>query len=357
MNAIVAGGGIAVALLAGFPLIVVSSAADPVEQTCVNHVGGAAAAATSTAAELDATQLSHAATVIRVGRARGVPDRGIVIALATALQESRLRAYANDGLGGHLAPDQRGIAASQQLPYDAVGSDHGSLGIFQQQWPWWGPMRDLMDPAASAELFYDALDRVPGWQALPVTVAAQSVQNSAYPEAYADDEPLARRLLADLGSGIGGVSTGCASVPGGGSVFFPLPPGSGYVDQLNYGDTGPNWSSRHTGTDLSVACGTPVLAATAGTIEIDTSESWAGPWLLKVSTGPDQLSTWYAHMSRVLVTDGAVVSAGQQIGEVGDRGNSTGCHLHFEVHPRGGSTYENPGDPTLWLREHVGRHP
>lgn len=356
MNVIVAGGVIAGALLAGFPLIVMSSAADPVDQTCVSSVGVAGLAAIPTAAELDAKQRSHAATIIRVGRARGVAEQGIVIALATALQESRLGVYANDGLGGDLAPDQRGIAASLRLPHDAVGSDHGSLGIFQQQWPWWGSMRDLMDPATSAGLFYDALARVPGWQVLPVTVAAQSVQKSAYPEAYADDEPLARRLLGDLGGGIGG-STACPSVPGDGSVSFPLPPGSGYIDQMNYGDAGSNWSSRHTGTDLSVACGTPVLAATSGTMEIDASQSWAGPWLVKVSTGPGQLTTWYAHMSRVLVPNGDVVSAGQQIGEVGNRGNSTGCHLHFEVHPRGGSIYEDPVDPTIWLREHVGREP
>ena len=357
MSAVAAGGVIAGALLAGFPLIVMSGAADPVDQTCVNSADGTAVAATAMAAELDPTQLGHAATIIQVGRGRGLPDQAIVIALATALQESRLRVYANDGLGGDLASDQHGLSASLQLPHDAVGTDHGSLGIFQQQWPWWGSMRDLMDPATSAGLFYDALTRVPGWQQLPVTVAAQRVQRSAYPDAYADDEPLARRLLSDLAGGIVGVSADCASLPGGGTVSFPLSAGSGYADQMNFGNTGSSWSSTHTGTDLSVACGTPVLAATSGTVEIHTGQSWAGPRLVKISTGPRRLSTWYAHMNRVIVPNGAVVHRGQQIGDVGELGNATGCHLHLEVHPSGGTTYQDPVDPTIWLREHVGRHP
>ncbi len=279
-----------------------------------------------------------------------------MIALAAALQESRLRIYANDGLGGDLAPDQHGIAASLRLPHEAVGTDHGSLGIFQQQWPWWGTMQTLMDPAASAGLFYRALAKVPGWVRLPVTVAAQAVQHSAYPEAYADDEPLARTLLVRLDAGGSATVGGCAAQYGDGAVRFPLPAGSGYVDQHNFGHTGGHWSSFHTGTDLSVACGTPVLAATSGAITIRTDQAWAGRWLVVVSTGSGRLATWYAHMRRVLATSGQRVRAGQQIGEVGDLGNATGCHLHFEVHPHGGTIYQDPVNPSTWLAAHVG-HP
>ena len=355
MNRFLAGGAIASVMLAGFPLMVMSSGAQPVDQTCVNFSSGPVVASDSSAAQLDAQQVQNAATVIAAGRRRGLSDQGIVIALATALQESRLRIYANDGAGGDLAPDQHGVAESLRLPHEAVGSDHGSVGVFQQQWPWWGTMRDLMDPAASAGIFYSALVGVPGWQEMPVTMAAQAVQRSAYPAAYADDEPVARRLLTDLGGGIVGIGAECASAPGAGTVRFPLPAGSGYIDQVTFGNRGSKWASRHTGTDFSLACGTPVLAATSGTVEIRRDQPWAGPWLVKVSTGAGKLTTWYAHMRRVLVADGAVVSGGQQIGEVGDLGNATGCHLHFEVHPRGGSIYQDPVDPTVWLREHVGR--
>ena len=106
----------------------------------------------------------------------------------------------------------------------------------------------------------------------------------------------------------------------------------------------------HTGTDLAVACGTPVLAATGGTVVIRTDQPWAGPHLVQVSTGTGQLTTWYAHMRAVTVPAGTQVRAGQQIGEVGALGNATGCHLHFEVHPFGGSIYEDDTDPVAWLR-------
>lgn len=247
------------------------------------------------------------------------------------------------------------------LPHEAVGSDHGSVGVFQQQWPWWGTLADLMDPTKSAGKFYESLLEVPGWQSLPVTVAAQRVQRSAYPDAYADDEALARQLAHDTAESPAvsnanwtarGSSDCGASARG--PIVYPLPKGSGYRDNQNWGQRSSHWASVHTGTDLSVACGTPVLAATAGTVELRTDQPWAGRWLVQVSTGVGQLTTWYAHMRSVAVTPGQAVTAGQQIGEVGDLGNATGCHLHFEVHPQGGSIYRDSVNPSPWLSEHVG---
>jgi murein DD-endopeptidase MepM/ murein hydrolase activator NlpD len=75
-----------------------------------------------------------------------------------------------------------------------------------------------------------------------------------------------------------------------------------------------------------------------------------------VSTGTGELTTWYAHMQALLVSDGEQVRAGQQIGVVGQRGNATGCHLHLEVHPSGGSIYQDNIDPSAWLRT-VGIYP
>ncbi len=189
-----------------------------------------------------------------------------------------------------------------------------------QPWVCRGPAT-LTDPAASAGLFYTALARIPGWEQLPVTVAAQTVQRSTYPTAYADDEPLALRLLADLGGGIDGAVPG--DIPGctgasaigaadvaGGRVRFPLRAGSGYVDQRNFASTGRWWASTHTGTDLSVRRGTPVLAATGGTARIVRDQAWAGPWLVQTSTGVGRLTTWYAHLRRIDVHDGATVAVG-----------------------------------------------
>lgn len=147
-------------------------------------------------AGLSKSQMSNAYTIYLEGLQLEVSDFGVVVALATASQESGYQNYANDGQGGDLAADQQDIAESLDLPHDAVGTDHGSLGIFQQQYPWWGGMKDLMTPQLAAKKFYDALNKVPGWQNMDLTVAAQTVQSSAYPDAYADDEPLARQLLA-----------------------------------------------------------------------------------------------------------------------------------------------------------------
>jgi murein DD-endopeptidase MepM/ murein hydrolase activator NlpD len=319
----------------------------------------------ASAAGLGRDQLANAATIVSVGRRMQVPDRGIVVALATAHQESRFLNYANDGAGSDLLPIQRGIDRSLRLPHQAVGSDHGSLGVFQQQWPWWGTMRELMDPGTAAVKFYARLLAVSGWQAMPVTQAAQAVQHSAYPDAYRDDEGLAWQLLGDSAVGSGNVATAAWTGEGGGAsctqqaaytgmVVMPLPATARFTDLHNFGAHGGRWANAHTGTDFSTACGTPVLAAHAGTIVIKTDEPWSGPWLVQVTTGQGSLTTWYGHMQVLDVVDGQAVRAGQQIGEVGSLGNASGCHLHFEVHPTGGSIYEDGVDPSKWLQTYAG---
>lgn len=308
--------------------------------------------------ELTQVQRDNAAVVVSVGRSLGVPDRGVVIALAVAHQESRFLNYANDGKGGDIDESQLGIEESLALPHDAVGSDHGSLGIFQQQWPWWGSMQELMTPALAAQKFYERLVRVPRWQELSVTEAGQAVQKSAHPDAYADDEGIAVALLQGTTGSLDSVSFSdgsCASSANySGSVVHPIPAGVSFVDRRNFGQSGPRWSSRHTGTDFSTPCGTSVLASTGGTVIVETDQAWAGRWLVKVSAGPGALTTWYAHMESVTVVDGQQVQAGMPMGAVGREGNASGCHLHFEVHPQGGSIYEDPVDPSLWLEENLG---
>lgn len=138
---------------------------------------------------LDQRQMEHAATIVRVGQELGLPERAYVVALATAMQESTMRVLASSVL-----PE------SFSYPYDGVGSDHDSVGLFQQRPSMgWGSVADCMDPATSARTFYVALQQVPGWQNLPVTVAAQTVQVSAFPDHYAKHEPLAWELVAALG--------------------------------------------------------------------------------------------------------------------------------------------------------------
>ncbi|WP_344602987.1 heavy metal transporter [Streptomyces glaucus] len=123
--------------------------------------------------EFTPEQAVNAATITAVGTARGLPERAVTIALATALQESALR-----------------------------NIDHGdrdSLGLFQQRpSQGWGTPEEIMDPTYAAGMFYDHLVEVPGYTRLPLTVAAQRVQRSGYPQAYAKHEPDATLLAAAL---------------------------------------------------------------------------------------------------------------------------------------------------------------
>jgi hypothetical protein len=133
-------------------------------------------------------QMDHAATIVAAGQRAGLPERAYVVAIATALQESYLRNLANPAW-----------PASLNLPHDGTGVDYDSVGLFQQRpSTGWGPVDRLMDPASAATRFYQALAQVPSWERLPVTVAAQAVQGSAFPYHYAKHEPLAREIVDAL---------------------------------------------------------------------------------------------------------------------------------------------------------------
>jgi hypothetical protein len=125
------------------------------------------------------SQVANVATIVTVGQQLHVPARGWVIAVATAIQESALTNM--DNLG---APN-----------------DHDSLGLFQQRpSQGWGTPAQTMNPVYASTQFYQRLQQVPNWQNLPLTQAAQSVQRSAYPDAYAKHESQATMLVETLGS-------------------------------------------------------------------------------------------------------------------------------------------------------------
>jgi murein DD-endopeptidase MepM/ murein hydrolase activator NlpD/cell wall-associated NlpC family hydrolase len=133
-----------------------------------------------------------------------------------------------------------------------------------------------------------------------------------------------------------------------------------------YNDRGPSWSvnvvngeGQHKGLDFRGATGTPVYAVKAGTVTqagTASGKSWAGNHVVIDHGGGQQ--TWYAHLSRVSVTAGTQVSAGTQVGEIGETGNTEGPHLHFELHQNG--TWADPaliltgaGSPTAALQPSV----
>ncbi|WP_267242953.1 M23 family metallopeptidase [Streptomyces sp. PR69] len=109
-----------------------------------------------------------------------------------------------------------------------------------------------------------------------------------------------------------------------------------------YGQAGINWMSVHTGIDFPVAYGTPVMAATDGTVRTQWNSAYGN---MAIVTAPDGTETWYCHLSSTKIRSGSV-KAGDVIAYAGNSGNSTGPHLHFEVRPGGGSAV----DPLTWLR-------
>jgi hypothetical protein len=126
-----------------------------------------------TAVRLDLEQARNAALIAAVATSRDLPARAITIALATAYQESDLR-----------------------------NLDHGdrdSLGLFQQRpSQGWGSAEQVQDPTYAANAFYDALVKVTAYRNLPITQAAQAVQRSGFPDAYADHEADARVVASAL---------------------------------------------------------------------------------------------------------------------------------------------------------------
>lgn len=161
------GAGAACPVPAASPAIATASYGPSVSAATISS---ADPAATRTPASVwDAEQLANARIITTVGNSLGVPPQGRIIALTVALQESSLR----------------------NLRY----GDRDSLGLFQQRpSQGWGTPDQIHTPTYAATRFYQALVAMPNWQQLPLTEAADAVQRSAHPLAYADQEAKARQI-------------------------------------------------------------------------------------------------------------------------------------------------------------------
>ena len=167
---------------------------------------------------------------------------------------------------------------------------------------------------------------------LHLTVSSKTVDELA--ELYnftQDQKDILHELLSDemrptllaLCGGIGIIEDG--------ELCWPLP-GHTYIS-CNFGDDDAYGNSGHRGTDIPAPEGTPILAAHGGTVIISGwNNSYGNQVLLDNGAG---LSTRYAHMTAAAVSAGETVTAGQVIGYVGNTGDSTGFHLHFEVMQNG----------------------
>ena len=115
-------------------------------------------------------------------------------------------------------------------------------------------------------------------------------------------------------------------------IKLALKPISGTITS-RYGESSSLRKSTHTGLDIAATTGTPIKVVADGIV---TNASYSGSYgnLVKISHG-DGVETWYAHTSKMYVTVGQKVSAGDTIAAVGSTGNSTGAHLHFEIRING----------------------
>ena len=144
-------------------------------QGVLHNLGGPRCQATAlgSSVDFDPSQTRYAATITALAVKRGLPPRAATIAIATAIQESKLR----------------------NLRY----GDRDSIGLFQQRpSQGWGTEQQILDPVYSTNRFYDALVKVKGYESMEITKVAQEVQRSAYPEAYADHEQEGRILASTL---------------------------------------------------------------------------------------------------------------------------------------------------------------
>lgn len=147
----------------------IASAPDSNTTICTAGPGGGPA---DNSLDLSATQRGNAQIIAQVGVGMGIPTPGETIAIATALQESDL----------------------QNLDY----GDRDSLGLFQQRpSQGWGSPAQILNPTYAAKQFYTQLLQVPGWRSMPTTEAAQAVQRSGFPDAYAKWQGEAEALAAE----------------------------------------------------------------------------------------------------------------------------------------------------------------
>lgn len=208
---------------------------------------------------LSAAQADNAALIAVTAVHRGLPARAATIGLATAIQESSLI----------------------NIDY----GDRDSVGLFQQRpSQGWGTVEQIMDPVYSTGKFYDGLVQIPGYTELPVTQAAQAVQRSAFPDAYAQHEPRSRAWASAL-TGWSHATLHCDLDPADG----PGDPGAvAERVQRDFAGTVTAVSDGAGGTDegVIVLLDTARLAAASG--DDDARSGWAvAQWAVAVADGLD----------------------------------------------------------------------
>ncbi|MGH3544923.1 MAG: M23 family metallopeptidase [Mycobacteriales bacterium] len=298
--------------------------------------------------ELSPEQVANATTVVQVGKQLGVPPRGWVVAMATGLQESKLK----------------------NLTHRGATNDYDSVGIFQQRpSQGWGTEKQILVPTYSATKFYRKLLSVPDWQRMQLSEAAQAVQRSAFPRAYAKWEPLATHLVlqvSELPAEAAGSSSASSPQPADAAAALRscVAPGevsgSGWTaplrGSLSSGFRAPD-RPEHQGVDVLAPRGSTIRAAGPGIVTVAACNASSGScdvdgslavkgcgWYVELDHGGGAV-TRYCHMAaQPVVSVGQQIAAGDPLGAVGSSGNSTGAHLHFETR-----IGDEAVDPTAFL--------
>jgi murein DD-endopeptidase MepM/ murein hydrolase activator NlpD len=290
----------------------------------------------------DAEQLGNVAIILTVGNAKAVSPWGWVVATATAMQESGL--------------------------WNLPGGADDSIGLFQQRpSQGWGTPEQLRDPAYQAGKFFDKLVTIEGWQQMPLTEAAQKVQVSAYPDAYAKHTAEAIRLVSHVSAALGLSTAGINPCSGVSAQGWTQPVRAPIVSGFRTPER-----PRHDGVDLGAPRHTTIVAAASGTvirvrcnaIDTRTGGEWGCDrdgdpdltmgcgWYVDIAH-PGGIITRYCHMqTQPYVKVGDPVIAGQPIGEVGSTGHSSGPHLHFEVHVDADEESSGAINPIGWMADH-----
>lgn len=332
------------------PMMMLATQGTPAVASPCPPLGGGGTAPT------DVNVRRNAQVIADEGIKAGVGTRGVIVALATAMQESGVRNLAS-----------RKVPESLAFPNDGVAlGDHDSVNAFQQRTSQgWGTIAQLMQPTLAAQGFFGTATHtgntglldIAGWETMPIASAAQAVQRSAFPDAYAKWEgpatALAKELVGDVApspvstpsgtaTSSGPIATGC--FPGAGPEVSgewanPMAAGS-YTVTSRYG---PRGGRLHAGLDMAAPIGVNVFAACTGTVT-ETRVRGTGGNTVVIDCG-GSVHTLYRHLSAYKTQPGTAVKAGDLIGLVGNTGRSTGPHLHYEV-TIGGA----PANPEPWMQ-------
>ncbi|MGY0232119.1 M23 family metallopeptidase [Longispora urticae] len=186
-----------------------------------------------------------------------------------------------------------------------------------------------------------------------LVAAVTSLQQSPAVPSAAGDKPRAVADRADRAQRAASPAPTTAAPP---PAAAPAPKPAWVAPVGRYSFTSPfgqRWGAAHVGVDLAAGTGTPIMSAASGTVVLATTYDWGGYGFAVVVDHGGGIQTLYGHNSRVDVTVGQHVEAGQTIALMGSTGNSTGSHCHFEIHTGGGAVLNgNAIDPEPFMLAH-----